>query len=475
MKLKIISGTLISVILFIFAGCQNKFEQHETIAQEGFWQAGVNRMVITPEESMWMAGYAARNNPSKGKIHDLWVKALAIEDESGNKAVLVTTDIIGYSRELSESICKRLEDQFNLKRENIILSSSHTHSCPVCNKNLINIYPPFDEKQMGKINEYQSYLEEKVVSCTSNALDNMEPASLSSGIGIARFAVNRRENTEEEVLYGSELKGPSDHSVPVFKLSDPNENIKAIVVGYACHATTLDGLQYSGDYPGFAQIELEKAYPGATAMFFAGCGADQNPIPRRTIALAEQFGRELSAAVIRVLKEPMKVQVPQLLTSYNEIELDMSDPPSLEELHQVKDESGGWQAQWANYYIEKINKGEVLPEKYSNYPIQSWKLGDQILLTLGGEVVVGYALRIKKMWGNDIFVAAYANDVMAYIPTEKVLEEGGYEGDISMRVYSLPSKWAPGIEEKIILEVGEQMAAMDRKENQEQPVLSMNY
>ncbi|MFC2123283.1 neutral/alkaline non-lysosomal ceramidase N-terminal domain-containing protein [Bacteroidota bacterium] len=454
----------ISILLLCFSSCQQNSQNNQDLdSSENNWKAGVARMVITPEENMWMAGYAARTKPAEGKTHDLWVKALALDDGNGNQGVLVTADIIGFSRELSKSICNRLQKEFKLDRKDIILSSSHTHSCPVCNKNLINIYPPFNKDQLDQINRYQQFLEEKVVKCVINALNSTTPAGLSTGIGMARFAVNRRNNMEKDVLHATVLKGPSDHTVPVIKMSNPDGSTKAIVVGYACHATTLDGLLWSGDYPGYSQMELEKAYPGSTALFFAGCGGDQNPIPRRSIQLAEQYGSELAAAVIRVIKEPMNEQKPALETLYNEIELEFSEPLSMEELREVERNAGQWQAQWAKYYIEKINRDEVIPEKYPFYPVQSWKLGDQILVSLGGEVVVDYALRIKKTWGNDLIIAAYTNDVMAYIPSERVLEEGGYEGNTSMRAYSQPSTWAPGIEERIISEVNNQLQTLGRE------------
>ena len=105
------------------------------------WKAGVARVVITPPEYMWMAGYAARDKPADGKLHDLWLKALALEDAEGNKALLITSDIIGFSRDLSQSICRKLSEMFNLERKDIILSSSHTHSGPVLNNNLYGIFP----------------------------------------------------------------------------------------------------------------------------------------------------------------------------------------------------------------------------------------------------------------------------------------------------------------------------------------------
>ena len=90
---------------------------------------------------------------------------------------------------------------------------------------------------------------------------------------------------------------------------------------------------------------------------------------------------------------------------------------------------------------------------YYPYPIEVWKLGDQVIMALGGELVVEYSIGLKKLFGPDIFVLGYVNDDMAYIPSEEILEEGGYEGESSQMVYGLPSKWNPGIEAKIYEEM----------------------
>jgi hypothetical protein len=74
-------------------------------------------------------------------------------------------------------------------------------------------------------------------------------------------------------------------------------------------------------------------------------------------------------------------------------------------------------------------------------------------MALGGELVVEYSILLKKVFGPDIFVLGYVNDDMAYIPTETILNEGGYEGESSQMVYGLPAKWAPGIEDCIIDEM----------------------
>jgi hypothetical protein len=422
------------------------------------WKAGMARVVITPEKPVWMAGYSAREKPADGMLHDLWAKALALEDAQGHRVLLITMDLIGIDRQFSEALSKRLMEAYGLKRSDIILSSSHTHSGPVINKNLKLIYPPFDSEMQKRLADNKQFVFEQILVAAGRAMNNMHPALVSRGVGIARFAVNRRENKADEVLYATQLKGPTDHSVQVLLITDPDKHVKTVVFGYACHATCLDINKYSGDYPGYAQIELEKAYPGATAMFFAGCGADQNPIPRRSVPLTEQYGKELAAAVERVLEEPMRPLRSGLITQYNRIKLGFSDIPDDKQLDEIiNSKEPDYIKRWAVEMKKRIAAGEKFPDGYAYYPVQTWQLGDLSLAVLGGEVVSGYAIKLRSKLGDDLMVMAYANDVMAYIPTEKVLEEGGYEGKSSMRVYDQPGYWAAGLEDKIVDEVVRQV------------------
>ena len=226
----------------------------------------------------------------------------------------------------------------------------------------------------------------------------------------------------------------------------------AIAFGYACHPTVLDISKWSGDYPGFAQLELEKEHPGAIALFFQGAGADQNPLPRRTISLARQYGRTLAAAVDQVMEEDMQLLQPKLTTAYTEIELNLDTPPTLQELTNFYETGAEYEKKWAGRMMEKVKKEEAFQKSYP-YPLQIWKLGNQSVFALGGELLVGYSIQLKKIFGSNIFVLGYSNDVMAYIPTEKVLLEGGYEGESSQIVYGLPAKWKSGIEDKIFSEI----------------------
>ena len=434
--------------LFLLVGCH---QQAKEVSVSG-WKAGVAKVKITPPQHMWLAGYAARDHSSEDVLHDIWAKALALEDSLGNRAILITADILGFPKEISDRIRNELHQKLHLSLSQIILNASHTHSGPVLPGALQDIYP-LNDVEKEKIQQYGSFFETQIVTLAAEAFRKTEPVRIYAENGVARFQVNRRKNSERNIAELTELKGPNDHAVPVLQVINHSGDLKALVFGYACHPTVLDGYSVCGDYPGFAQIELEKKYPGVVAMFFMGAGADQNPIPRRSVPLAKQYGQTLSAAVERVLDEPMRLLPAALSTAYAEIELPLTPAPSVAELEkEIAESTVAYRKRWAKRLLSECTNGKSLMTSYP-YPLQVWKVGGLPIIGLGGELVVEYSIGLKKMFGRDIFVMGYCNDVMGYIPSATILNEGGYEGDSSQQVYGLPSKWATGIDSLIYGEI----------------------
>ena len=95
------------------------------------WKAGVATAVITPTESIWLAGYGDRTRPSEGVLQDIHVKALALDAEAGKPVVIVTADLVGIPREISDPVAERCQKEFRLPRDRLVLNASHTHSAPV--------------------------------------------------------------------------------------------------------------------------------------------------------------------------------------------------------------------------------------------------------------------------------------------------------------------------------------------------------
>jgi hypothetical protein len=431
-------------------------------AQEGAaWQAGVAKVAITPRQPMWMSGYAARTKPAEGKVHDLWAKALVLQDARGKRCALVTMDLVGIDRGLADALCDDLATKFGLERAGIMLSVSHTHCGPVVGNNLRAMYD-LDAVQQQLVTDYTKELRLRMSNLVAEALRGIKPAELSWATGLTTFATNRRNNKEVDVPKLRELgrlQGPVDHEVPVLAVRDPGGKLRAVVFGYACHATVLSFYQWCGDYPGFAQLELEKRHPDATALFFAGCGADQNPLPRRTVELADAYGRQLAEAVHQVLQAPMKSIEPAFANVFARIDLPFAVIPTRDKLLEDTMNKDKYIAGRAKLLLKEFEKTGSLRNSYP-YPVQTWQLGrDLTWVALGGEVVVDYSLRLKKELGR-IWVSSYANDVMAYIPSLRVLKEGGYEGDTSMIYYGQPSAWGPEIEERIVGAVRQQVMKM---------------
>jgi len=432
-------------------------------AAESTWQTGAAKVAITPEKPMWMAGYASRDHAAEGKSTELWAKALVLDDGQGHRAVMITLDLVGIGGDLSRQICQSLEKDYGLQRHQIALCASHTHSGPVVKRNLAPLhYLLADKNQQALIDEYANTLRQRIVAVVGEALERLAPSNLFTGSGSADFAVNRRENREADVpsrRAAGELQGPVDHDVPVLAVRDPEGNLKTVLFGYACHATVLGLYDWSGDYPGFAQMALEAQHPECIAMFFAGCGGDQNPVPRRKVELAGHYGRRLASAVESVLlTTQMEPVTGGLQTSYREIHLPLAPLPTRTDLERDAQESNKYVAARARMLLEHLDAGHTLRPDYP-YPIAVWQIGDGVdLVILGGEVVVDYAIRLKaELSGSRTWVAAYANDVMAYIASRRVLNEGGYEGGGAMVYYGLPTVWAPEIENDIVAAVHAQL------------------
>ncbi len=425
-------------------------------------KAGVAKIEITPTSPVWMSGYAARTHPSEGVLVPLWAKALALEGTSGQRFVLVTTDVIGIPRVVADEVAARVNKQYRLERRQLLLNSSHTHTGPMVWPNLMNLAAISPEEER-KLAAYSRTFIDAVVGVIGAALKDASPATIFYGEGSAAFALNRRLPSSTGYKNAPNPDGPVDHRVPVLKVLDRSGKIRAVLFGYACHNTTLgaDIYQFSGDYAGYAQAALERKYPGATAMFLMLCAGDQNPYPRNTVALAQQHGEELAAAVENVLSTSMTAVNGPIRPAFLLTELRLA-PRSREDFEKERASTVPAVARRAELMLKAMDAGRRID--VVEYPVQAVRFGRSLtLLALGGEVTVDYALRVQREYhGEPVITAGYSNDVMSYIPSGRVLREGGYEPVDSMPYYGLAGPYDSDVEDRVFAAIHKVMDSIGR-------------
>lgn len=317
------------------------------------WQAGVARVKITPDQPLVLSGKHQRNEPAAGTLHDLWAKALVLQDADGRRVVLVTLDLVGIDRDLSHAVCAELRQRYRLERSQVALATSHTHNGPIVGSNLANMFF-LDPAQQALLDSYAANLRKQLVAVVGGALGRLAPCRLAWGKGTIDFAINRRNNPRSEIdarIAGGNFRGPVDHDVPVLSVVDQDSRLKAVVFGYACHPIWLRHFNvWSGDFPGIAQARLEQAHPDAVALFWAGCGGDQNPVSRTgnleraeaqsalldtkwkpaAVEEVEYLGGRLAGAVEIVLARKPDYLAADLAFGYREIDLPLAKAPDRE-------------------------------------------------------------------------------------------------------------------------------------------------
>jgi hypothetical protein len=416
-----------------------------TGAMQPGWSAGVAEIDITPEGSLWMAGFAARKQPAQGVALPLQAKALALRDAGQRTRVLVTADLLGLTARVTRRVAAEMERRHRIARADILFNASHTHCGPIVEKQLSVAYD-LSPEQWSAIGKYTATLEGKLVTAVGQAIARMRPARVSYARGEARFARNRR------VKFPG---GPVDHSVPVLRVDDDRPGPLAIVFGYACHNTTLPAgfVQYHGDYAGVAQAAIEERHPGVTALFVAGCGADANPDPRGTLDLVQAHGAALADAVDRVLENATAVPA-GLRTAYSTVDLPFARGEARERWRKQLDIDPIYLKRHAALMDAAMQRDGRLPAAQAA-PIQVWRFGGSlVLVALSGEVVVDYALRLAREHPDlRVWTAGYSNDVFGYVPSARVLREGGYEGGDAMIYYGRPAPFTDTVETTIVGEV----------------------
>lgn len=424
---------------------------------------GVARVDITPDHPVRLVGYASRTTESEGVAERIWAKALAIGGDAGEgPAVLVMVENCGVPATMTRDVATRLAARHGLKRERLAVCSTHIHTGPWLTDFLpLHTLTGIPPEHHAHMEQYTRRLGDLLVEVVEKALAARKPATLSWAQGSVGFAMNRRPVKDGRCPgLGVNPDGPVDHSLPMLRVTDTEGKLVAVVLNYACHCTTLGGEQNKihGDWAGSAQKFIEAENPGCMAMICIGCGADANPEPRGKWEMTDPHGQAVADEVKRLLAGPFKPVAPQVTARLRDIKIPFETLPTREEFENRVAAADDPKAsssvkRWADHaraMLERMDCGPL--DTAIDYQVTTWTFGDDLAMVfLPGEVVVDYALRLKKeLDGSRLWVTAYANDVPCYIVSRRILDEGGYEPDTSMIGYGRPARLSPTVEDQII-------------------------
>ena len=420
-------------------------------AMDSTLEIGLAVRDVTPELPIRLAGYAGRKRPADKLDHPLLAQALALKNPTGERFVFVALDTCIVGRAFIQPVLEQCAEKFQLGPGTVAVVCSHTHSAPVLEASLTDMVQPTAEER-EHIARYSRLLQSRLVEVVGAALADCQLTLLERGLSRATFAVNRRLYDGDHVRLTDNPDGPVDWDVPVLRVKATNGAVRAVVFGYACHGTCIRGgddwYVVCGEYMGYARQQLEALQPGAMAMFLTGMGADSDPTPRGGLLETKRHGLELAGAVMGALNRPMQPVRGGFKLAYDEVELPLKTPPTQEQLE--KDASGQdvYVKLRAENYLKLLKAGQPLPESVK-LPLAALRLGDDLTFVLmGGEVVVDYSRRIKRVYAADHpWTIGYAYHVPCYIPTTRLIKEGGYEVDSSMIYYGFYGPFRVGIED----------------------------
>jgi len=442
---------LMVFVFFVFIGWSCSEERNSSNAID----VGIARVDITPQVPVRLSGFAARAKEETDQVlNKIFAKAIAIGNDQQHPTVFITIDLLGIQWRVTSKVVEALAKKTGLKPEQIAIFASHTHGGPEIG-NFINHlqcrgdYPVkfnFSDSllalpQLIHLAQFSDFLVDKLEDVAIAALKDRKPALVSWGQSSASFSENRRPGG-----------GPVDQSLPVLRVTNLEGALRAVFFNYACHGISLgeDVNAVHGDWMGEAQNQIEGRYPGAIALMAVGCAGDAHPVKRSSIEYMKAYGKEILDSVSKLIQLDLTPIKKPPVGSMCWVKLPFDRVPSVSELINFTADTT-IKGYYARLALERVLRGEELPKEL-NYPLQVWNFDNKLaMINMGGEVMVDYSKVFNQKYGKGkIWINAYANDVACYIPSKRIIKEGGYEGETSMYWYNKPAPFSDSVEERII-------------------------
>jgi hypothetical protein len=393
---------------------------------------------ITPDWPLDLAGFALRTRPSEGVAQPLHVRVAVLETETGSgersRVVVVSADILWWGPQHLPELRREIAALAGVPEGNILFSATHSHSGPQTSTRASATIGVLDPR-------FIALLHERTREATRAAVADLEPVSVRRFTGCHDLGFNRRPQFDPD--------GPTDPILTAIRFARADGSPRTFLVHYTCHPVISQEHVVSGEWPGVAMDILEQEL-GVTALFLQGCCGDINPVVQgegRSLRGPDEIvvreGRRLAEAVRALLAGPGEALAPvPLRVDHLEIDLPFAGIPDDATLRGGMD-APGVAGEWRRVLLEHPEWREPTISLH----LQRVDIADGLsLLAMNGEVVVSYGLHARTVSNGAVLPMGYSNGMTGYVPTAKVIAEGGYEGGDSIPYFFLPAPFDPAVE-----------------------------
>lgn len=389
------------------------------ITQAGNFRAAAVKVDITPNDTQWLMGYAARQSTG---IHDRIYHRIVAMDDGATQFFLVSSELCVFSPAVYDEVAMELKQQLGIAPENFWWTVTHTHSAPEMGApDVYNILlKGRSEHEWSR--SYAALVKNKLMEGIKEARGKLAPAKLGIGAGTANANINRRAvDIDGKVSLGLNPDGPVDRQIGLIRLERLDGGLLALVANYAMHGTVLGGkwLEVSGDGPGVVSDYVEKKL-GAPMLYINGAAGNLAPIysvyDTARAGHLSQFGVLLGDKILATYRGIATVDEPVKLTVREKF------------LETPRREGLTWDSVLAKYGGQAASGTPTV-----RIPVRFLRLNDLVVWGAPLELFCEIAIDVRNRSPfRNTFYFGYANGWLGYLPTAQGFKEGGYEPATSL-------------------------------------------
>ncbi|MFC1608374.1 hypothetical protein ACFL47_10430 [Candidatus Latescibacterota bacterium] len=422
-------------------------------------KAGFSKVKVTPPVGTAMTGFGFRDYDPGGcrGIHDdLFARGLYLE-QGEEKALILGFDLLFFSRDEADRFKGAIGRRIDLSPKEIFLNTSHTHTGPKVGT--------WDYSGSDRL--YLQFLEDAIVETAIIARNAARDVTLRAGNAHTELPYNRRLPLPDGVIdFAPNPDGATYKKAPFCLFEDMNGKAVCFLFSASCHPSTIKGndrtYQVSADYPGVAMNMLDEHFGATCSLFLQGAAGDTKST---IIGKGERYFRsgdwpdvEKSGALLandikKAIAGGYTAIEPDLKSAMVEMDFPLQQSRTREEFVEVtikppahSESIPEGMKRWALEKIELIDRGLGLP---TSVPMTAHgiQLGKGLrLVGVEAEIVAELGDLIENSYSDGItFPMGYTDGAQMYLPTTKMIDEGGYEVE-SYYEYRHPSGLAKGID-----------------------------